>query len=572
MTPQFDLEKNPFSRAGSYFSFSVITGKWALLGPGLYLHTHHNGSVQLARLDPLKGQRSLKYEIETSQAKLSLRCKGEGKITICIADPGTVRIQGQGVGLRMETPPQRWCYTYALPDNVWAISVNQAKWCFVLECLQGTMKMDAPWIQRKSFCKESERIVATVKPDADGCFEVALDEFRTSWDRPRRRDFDRCVARVEAEYQAWEKNLPFAPQSLRKTRDLAAYTNWSAVVNPSGYLKRPTMLMSKMSMCNVFGWDHVFNAMAHVSHQPDLAWDQLMVMSDLQDAHGKSPDNMNDQSIMFTFGKPPVQGWGLRYMMRRNPRMFTPQRLNQVYRYLSRWTDWYLDQRRWDGKGLPYYTHGFDSGWDNSTIFDVGVPLVSPDLAAYLALQMDVLADLAAKINRPRERAKWRELSRGMIAELVATLWRGDHFVGQVKPSDADVDCGSSITCMPIILGRLLPREIQQQLVKNLGKFLTPWGIATEQPTSPEYKALGYWRGPIWAPSTLIVISGLMDIGEHKLAQDIGRRFCHMCKKSGFAENFNALTGEGQFDPSYTWTSSVFMILAGLEGKKKLFE
>ena len=98
------------------------------------------------------------------------------------------------------------------------------------------------------------------------------------------------------------------------------------------------------------------------------------------------------------------------------------------------------------------------------------------------------------------------------------------------------------------------------------------WGIATEQPTSPEYKALGYWRGPIWAPSTLIVISGLMDIGEHKLAQDIGRRFCHMCKKSGFAENFNALTGEGQFDPSYTWTSSVFMILAGLEGKKKLFE
>jgi len=563
MSLSFDLEKTPFSRAGSYFSLSVIRGSWTLLGSGLYLHTHHNGSVQLSKLVPVKGQRRLKYTLETSAAKLILRCKGGGTISICIADAGTVRIQGRGVGLRMETPPQRWCYTYPLPDNVWAMSINQAKWCFALECLQGTMTMDAPWVKRKSFCKESERIVATIKPDADGCFEMAMDEFSSSWNRPRRPEFDRCVGRVEAEYRAWKMNLPCAPQSMIKTRDLAAYTNWAAVVGPCGYLKRPTMLMSKMGMCHVFGWDHVFNAMAHVTHQPDLAWNQLMVMSDQQDEHGKCADNMNDQNIAFTFGKPPVQGWALRYMMRHNPRMFTPRRLNQAYRFLSRLTDWFLAQRRWEGKGLPYYTHGFDSGWDNSTIFDVGVPLVSPDLAAYLALQMDVLADLATKINRPREGEKWRKMSRAMIADLVATLWRGDHFVGQVKPADTDVDCKSAITCMPIILGRLLPREIRQHLAKNIRTFLTPWGIATEQPTSREYKANGYWRGPIWAPSTLMVISGLMDIGEHTLARDIGRHFCRLCKKSGFAENFNALTGEGNFDPAYTWTSSVFMILAG---------
>lgn len=38
-------------------------------------------------------------------------------------------------------------------------------------------------------------------------------------------------------------------------------------------------------------------------------------------------------------------------------------------------------------------------------------------------------------------------------------------------------------------------------------------------------------------------------------------KFMKMCKKSGFAENFDALNGEGHFCPSYTWTSSVFMML-----------
>ena len=35
-----------------------------------------------------------------------------------------------------------------------------------------------------------------------------------------------------------------------------------------------------------------------------------------------------------------------------------------------------------------------------------------------------------------------------------------------------------------------------------------------------------------------------------------------MAEKSGFAENFDALTGEGLRDRAYTWTSSVWLILA----------
>ena len=123
--------------------------------------------------------------------------------------------------------------------------------------------------------------------------------------------------------------------------------------------------------------------------------------------------------------------------------------------------------------------------------------------------------------------------------------------------------------CMPIVLGERLPGDIQEALVKSIRTFLTRYGLATEHPESPKYSRDGYWRGPIWAPSTMLVASGLLDIGETALARTIASRFCRMCAKSGFAENFDALTGAGLCDKAYTWTSSVFLVLAHELSRRK---
>ena len=75
------------------------------------------------------------------------------------------------------------------------------------------------------------------------------------------------------------------------------------------------------------------------------------------------------------------------------------------------------------------------------------------------------------------------------------------------------------------------------------------------------YTEDGYWRGPIWGPSTLLIVAGLREAGFGELAQRIADGYCRMCEKSGFAENFNALTGEGLRDRAYTWASSVYLLL-----------
>ena len=45
-------------------------------------------------------------------------------------------------------------------------------------------------------------------------------------------------------------------------------------------------------------------------------------------------------------------------------------------------------------------------------------------------------------------------------------------------------------------------------------------------------------------------------------AREIAERFCVLCQTSGFAENFDAVTGVPLRDPAYTWTASVYLVLA----------
>jgi glycogen debranching enzyme len=115
---------------------------------------------------------------------------------------------------------------------------------------------------------------------------------------------------------------------------------------------------------------------------------------------------------------------------------------------------------------------------------------------------------------------------------------------------------------MPIVLGEHLPENIGDALAEHIEAHLTAHGLATELPTSPNYLDDGYWRGPIWAPATVLIEDGLRRAGHDRLADEISARFRALCETSGFAENFDALTGAALRDRAYTWTASSYLLLA----------
>jgi glycogen debranching enzyme len=295
---------------------------------------------------------------------------------------------------------------------------------------------------------------------------------------------------------------------------------------------------------------------------PRAAADQLLAVFDHQDEHGCLPDYVNDAGVERNFVKPPIHGWSIAHLIDRGG--LDDDAVAALYEPLRRWTEWWFEHRVYGDDGIPSYNHGNDSGWDNATTFGVGVPVQSPDLLAYLALQMQTLARLARGTGRHDEATAWSRRADVTVRTLCDRFWTGDRFVARDTRTGQVIDSQSLLTFMPLVLGDLLPEELRDTAVRRLldGGYLTPHGPATEPPASPHYESDGYWRGPIWAPSTMLLADGLRRSGRPDLAEDIETRFMETCQGAGMAENFDAMTGAGLRDRSMTWTASVYLSLA----------
>jgi len=542
-----DLKQTPFSRFGTYLSIFQPKGDPGC-GAGLYLRTHHAARVGRRDVMRLELLADGPMQVTATPAVLTLSA-GDRQVRLCLTADDTVRLAGNA-GLRLRAVAGPGNVAQPMGARRWSVNARQSYCRFMVDVLAGDLRADCPWDP-----KGAPPMTLDLLPGKDGVLDAAIDRYWSTWTERERPAFAQCVREAEREWAGWLALQPSAPLALREAWELAAYVNWGAGIRAGGLIKRPAILMSKVQMDNVWSWDHCFNAMALSYHAPELAFDQWLVPFDQQDEFGALPDACNPFIQHFNFCKLPIHGWALKFMLDR----LSQNQVRQAYAPLAAWTNWWLTHRRMPGQVLPYYLHGNDSGWDNSTMFDAGAPLIAPDLAAFLAIQCEVLGEIAGKAHEARH---WREQSRQLIAALLAELWKGDHFVAR-RASDAfEVKCDSLVPLMPVLLGKRLPKPVARKLVAGIRPHLTEWGLATELTGSPHYTSDGYWRGPIWGPCTMIAVDGLMQLGEKKLAREIAGRFCRLCAKSGFAENFDALTGTPLRDTAYTWTSSVFLILA----------
>jgi len=399
--------------------------------------------------------------------------------------------------------------------------------------------------------------------DAEGSIHFSPYE---SLGKPYHPDFDSCLDRRKKDYAQWSRDIPSVPEKYRSAAESAWYILWNCQVPKTGRLTRPAIYMSKFWMNAIWAWDNCFNALAVAHADPELAWDQLLLFFDHQDPNGMIPDVVCDLDAFFNFTKPPIQGWTIRKLVETTGKTDALPYLKKLYKPLKRYTEWWYAMRDFDNDGMCQYHHGNDSGWDNATLFDQGYPTEGSDLAAYLVLQCEALSFIANLLGKKAASYRWKKKAAWQVEMLLKQAVKEGHFVSPVNGERDAAECHSLLNYMPILLGKRLPKALRKSLVTDLspdGPFLTPYGLATESPLSVQYQSDGYWRGPIWAPSTFLMYDGLKAAGEEELARTIAERFCDMCLESpGFWENYDALTGQGLRCPGYSWTASVFLLLA----------
>jgi len=568
-----DVSKSPFSRFGSYMCFSIVPPEWG--HPGLLLRTMHGtrSCREAFRMIMIKDGKEIDYTVEATPTLCTMK-SDEGHIDIRFAERDCVRIRGNDVGLRLVSIPERGQYAFSAGENSWHVNSSATSTQYLLTPLSGLLNVESTMIisdhkrgKDQGKKKKTQKVIADFIPDNDGVFEGVIEEFMTT---PRRcgmnGTFEEVGKDADKEWERWITTMPSMPEGYEDAGAMALYVNYESVVGPWGNFKRDTMLMSKNWMTQCWSWDHCFNAMACSYKNPDVGWDQLMVHFDLQDKHGVLPDGVHAEGVGWNFCKPPIHGWTLSKMMK-NKNLLTEKRLKEIYPKLKNWTNWWLRDRDYDNDGLPEYHHGNDSGWDNSTVYDGGFPVAGADLAAFLILQMDILTELAKRLEKEKEAQNWEKKAKNLLKIMIEKLWDGDQFHSK-KAFTYDVfpNGDSLINYLPIVLGKRLPKEIRDKVADGLlpdGRFVTQYGPATESPHSPLYLESGYWRGPIWGPEVVIITDGLWRGGYREQASEIARRYCEMCKKTmTFAENYDPVTGDPLCDKAYTWGSSAYIILA----------
>lgn len=534
---------------------------------GLFLRTTHGRSsdlnlLRLELIDPVGP-----VEAVAKPGVLTLTDAGGNRVEICFATPDQWRFRCHGHGLRLVRDDWRpFDHVVPRPDGSWVINSYQNRLYLGCRALAGAITVDAPWERVR--CPRLAMELRPSKGAVVGEFLVAV--FEQVWPPPPACDsFDAAVARQQAAWHQWRGGRPEVCDPVpQAAEDLAAYVQWSCLAGPAGHFHRPAMVMSKYKMRNVWTWDQCFNALALWPMRDRLALDQMHLAFDHQSLEGALPCSFNDDARHWHAVKPPAHGWALSRMHARQelPLDF----IADLYPKLLAWTRWWFQFRDHDGDGLPEAEHGNDTGWDNASVFDGGPVVRSPDLAAFLVLQWASCADFATALGKPGEAADWQRHADALQERLLASLWdeRAGQFVSRL-PDGAKAPGDSLLNFMPLVLGERLARPMVDRMVAGLlrpGRFLTPHGLATEALDSPFYDPKGYWRGPIWAPPTLLIIDGLRRAGRTAEARDLAERFQGLAERSGFPENYEATTGAPLRDPTYTWTASVYQVLRDAYG------
>ncbi|KXT04186.1 hypothetical protein AC578_90 [Pseudocercospora eumusae] len=588
-----DVTIIPWSQRGSYLSLATKAGRQGCLTPGndVYLVTHcRQFGFPLFALRPIPPGHSLPPPSGYRRPKPSTTVKAEpgllswqheastlAQVTFlhdrCLRFRGTVpfafdtdaALEKEACSAYMFSRP----HVEGKPDSIDYVFNSMPGYRFIVT--QGKLSQingNRPEVLDKRIeiagtqeNVEWELLVCEldvtlgVGPIVDTCNEFV--------DAVKNISFDSTVVRTRAEFSTFARSLcPWSAANLSQTEELASYVIWATTIRAGGRLTRETILMSKLWMNRAWSWDNCLNALGVADADLELALSQILLFSDLQAPNGRLPDSIDWLFVEWGHTKPPIQGWAIARLLHMRGKEIDLKTLQYLYTSTARFTEFWLEERRGSISRLPWYPHGNDSGWDNSTVFDGQSVIIGPECAAYLIIQTHLLAALARLLHRPQEEcAKWSQVKDLLLAALVEELWDGEVFLVMNALTGEKKRSTSLFTLMPIVAAEYLPKDIVAKMVADLSKHLTPWGLATEQLDSPHYQSDGYWRGPIWAPSTQLIESGLRRAGYEELADTISNRFIALCEKSGFSENYDAVTGAGLRDVSYTWSAAAYLTL-----------
>lgn len=385
------------------------------------------------------------------------------------------------------------------------------------------------------------------------------------------RRFSDIRRKAVERWQGWFDAVPPVSERYRKKYAYAWWVIANNLVSPRGFMGYEAMMPSKAFYLGAWLWDSALHAIALRHAQPGLARDQLRLMLARQLPDGMLPDAVFDEGVVTEIDhpiharvtKPPILAWAALKLYETGQ---DADFLGEVYPALCRCNDWWLAQDD-DGDGIIQYTHPYSSGLDNSPLWDYGMPVESPDINTYLAIQMECLAEIAEILDRPDEAGRWRVRARALEQRIIEALWDEQAGLFRALHQEEPIPVVTPFNLLPLWTGRL-PAELARRLVAHLRdpqEFGGERMLPTVARNDPAYDPDDMWRGPIWANINYFFIEALRCAGETALADELREKTLNLImSQPGIHEYYHPETGRPprKAAPMFGWTAAVFIELA----------
>jgi Trehalase len=327
--------------------------------------------------------------------------------------------------------------------------------------------------------------------------------------------------------------------------------------------------------------------------------------------------------------QPPVHATAVWQVYRRaKDREQAKRFLQELMPGLVRWHEYLYRERTREGDGLVEIWHPWESGMDNSPLWDDALARITPareampdyervdldfvdaaqrptdaeyDRYAYLVklyrdwgydptrireegpfAVYDVLFNsLLVQANRdlaeiarvleidPERFEAWAERT---AAGLDARLW--DDVEGSYGDFDVRggkrVRANTSAAYAPLFAGIPTPERARHMLDRLIASSVAVDGagrvVTSVAPGDANYDPALYWRGPVWPMINWVVHAGLRRYGFIEEAREIRTALLELVRREGFWEHYNAATGRGQGTEQVSWTAALVLDL--LEGER----
>lgn len=421
--------------------------------------------------------------------------------------------------------------------------------------------------------------------------------------------FARAADRVVEEW------MGRVPATAARRQEMARQCWWvlgSNIIrmrNPlGGGLPRENVVVPSMrGYMALWQWDAYFIAVGLRHGDPELAVRQLEIAF-TPGPDGQLPDVIHDGGVLTSsrdlppgdlaaleasgspelrgkvvpLTKPPLSAWAADKVLMALDADERLDRMAAWYPVLCASQAWWFRSENMRD-GCPVYLHPYSSGLDDSPVFDKDLPVRTPDLPAYLAVQERVLARWRTTLESaghpvesgvtvsPADDPVWREAT---VRSALERLW--DPRRRMFAPAGAS--------------GRPLPRTILSLVacfaggiggeqiaaivddIHDTRRFGAPWPLPTVSMDEQVFREQTMWRGPVWVDTNYLVAEGLESCGRAHEAADLRRRTLDLVEAAGGPVEY-ASARSGARCPaattSFGWSAALYIDLAVREAAEQ---